>query len=106
VAAARIKPETAPKLVGKRFQDLKRWVYADSLIPAAGNGTPTPVSAPHVSWAEGVLAAAEISKAAFGLQLVDRLIDLDLFGLPAGIVLKRTCDKSGRCSCRSAVRKS
>lgn len=106
VAVGRIKPETAPTLVGKRFQDLKRRVYADALIPAAGGGAPTPVSAPHVSWAAGVLAAAEVSKAAFGLELVDRRIDLDLSGVPSGRVLKRAKDESGRCACQSPVRKS
>lgn len=105
VGAGRIKPEASDQMVGRRLVDLLKRIYADAVIPAPAGGTPTPVGAPHVSWAAGVLAAAEIAKAAMGIELVDRRIDLDLVGLPQGQILKRPADTSGRCACFSPIRR-
>jgi hypothetical protein len=104
VDAGRINDSDASQLVGRRFEDLVKRVYADALVPALGGNQATPVSAPHVSWAAGVLAAAEVAKAAMGVPLVNRRVDLDLSGLPQGLILKRPADRSGRCPCASPVR--
>lgn len=104
VDAGRIKDADAGQLVGRRFEDLVRRVYAAALVPAQPGSQATPVSAPHVSWAAGVLAGAEVAKKAMGFPLVDRRVDLDLLGLPQGIILKRPADRSGRCPCASPVR--
>ncbi len=104
VDAGRIKAADAGQLVGRRFEDLVRRVYADALVPAQPGSQATPVSAPNVSWAAGVLAGAEVAKKAMGFPLVDRRVDLDLSGLPQGIILKRPADRSGRCPCASPVR--
>jgi hypothetical protein len=104
VNAGRIKAADAEQLVGRRFEDLVKRVYADALVPAQPGSQATPVSAPHVSWAAGVLAGAEVAKAAMGFPLVDRRVDLDLSGLPQGLILKRPADRSGRCPCASPIR--
>jgi len=105
VRAGRIKPVDAEQLVGRRLEDLIKRVYADALVPGVTGNQATPVSAPHVSWAAGLLAAAEVAKAAMGFPLVDRRVDLDLSGLPQGLVLQRAADISGRCACASPVRR-
>lgn len=104
VDAGRIKAEDAEQLVGRRLEDLVQRVYADALVPTQAGGQATPVSAPHVSWAAGLLAVAEVAKAAMGLPCVNRRVDLDLSGLPQGLILKRPADRSGRCPCASPVR--
>ncbi len=104
VAAGRLDGERAGELVGRRLADLVRRAYAEATIPTPG-AAPTAVSAPYVSWMGGVLAAAEIAKAAQGLPLVERRVDLDLTGLPPGFVLARPADRSGRCVCASPVRR-
>ena len=62
------------------------------------------VAAPQVSWFAGVLAAAEIVKEVQGLPLVDRRVDVDLSGLPPGLVRRVAADATGRCLCRSGTR--
>jgi len=57
-----------------------------------------------VSWFAGVLAAVEIVKQLRGLPLLDRRVDVDLSGLPPGLVRRPTADTSGRCLCRSGTR--
>ncbi|MCC6174056.1 MAG: hypothetical protein IT305_02025 [Chloroflexi bacterium] len=104
VAAGRLLPERAEALVGRRLIDLIGRAYAEATVPVEA-GSPIAVSAPFVSWMGGVLGAAEVAKAAYGLPLVDRRVDLDLSGLPSGFTLKRTADTSGRCACASPVRR-
>jgi hypothetical protein len=104
VAAARLDGERAGELVGRRLADLVRRAYAEATIPTPG-AAPTAVSAPYVSWMGGVLATAEIAKAALGLPAVERRVDLDLTGLPPGFVLARPADRAGRCVCASPVRR-
>jgi hypothetical protein len=72
-------------------------------VPAAGS-EPVLVSAPCVSWMAGVLATSEVAKAAAGLPLVDRRVDLDLSGLPLGAVRRLPRDRSGRCLCAPPFR--
>jgi hypothetical protein len=104
VAAGRLDRERAGDLVGRRLADLVRRAYAEATIQTA-EAAPTAVSAPYVSWMGGLLAAAEIAKAAVGLPLVERRVDLDLTGLPPGFVLARPVDRSGRCVCASPIRR-
>jgi hypothetical protein len=104
VAAGRLDGERAAELVGRRLADLVRRAYAQATIPTPG-AAPTAVSAAYVSWMGGVLAAAEIAKAALGLPAVERRVDLDLTGLPPGFVLARPADRSGRCVCASPIRR-
>jgi hypothetical protein len=104
VGAGRVNPERARELVGRRLADLIRRAYAEATIQTP-EAAPTAVSAPYVSWMGGVLAAAEIAKAALGLPMVERRVDLDLTGLPPGFVLARPADRSGRCVCASPIRR-
>jgi hypothetical protein len=104
VGAGRVNPEQARELVGRRLADLIRRAYAEATIQTL-EAAPTAVSAPYVSWMGGVLAAAEIAKAALGLPMVERRVDLDLTGLPPGFVLARPADRSGRCVCASPIRR-
>lgn len=102
-STGRISPAAGGELVGRRLDDLLRRAYAEASVPAAG-GEPVMVSAPCVSWMAGVLAASEVAKAAAGLPLVDRRVDLDLSGLPLGAVRRLPRDASGNCLCASPFR--
>ena len=101
--AGRISSTASGDLVGRRLDDLIHRAYAEASVPAAG-GEPVTVSAPCVSWMAGVLAASEVAKAAAGLPLVDRRVDLDLSGLPLGVVRRLPRDASGNCLCASPFR--
>jgi hypothetical protein len=106
IAHGKIPASSASALLGRRLADVRGRIYAEGLIPAPVPGTaPTPVSAPFVSWVSGVLCAAEIAKAARGLPLIDRRVELDLHGLPDDFVLRLAQDTSGRCACASIVRR-
>lgn len=63
------------------------------------------VSAPFVSWLAGVVLAAEVDKFARGLPILDRRVELDLSGVPAGVVRRLPPDPTGRCLCQSPVRR-
>ncbi|MHB1004094.1 MAG: ubiquitin-activating E1 family protein [Chloroflexota bacterium] len=102
--AGRLSPERAAELVGRRLPDLIGRVYAEATLNT-GDTTTVTVTAPYVSWVTGVLAAAEVAKAACGYAPIDRRIDLDLSGLPGGFTLARRADGSGRCLCNSAHRR-
>jgi len=104
VRAGRLRPERVPSLIGRRLVDLIGRVYAEAVVNVGGKA-PAVVSAPYVSWMGGVLAVAEIAKAAYGLPLINRRFDLDMSGLPGGFTLRRSADTSGRCACVSPVRR-
>lgn len=104
VAAGRISPEAGAALVGRRLVDLIGRVYADAQVPDASGGEVT-VSAPFVSWLAGVTLAAEVNKFADRLPLLERRVELDLSGVPAGVVRRLPSDPTGRCLCQSPVRR-
>jgi hypothetical protein len=103
VDASRIRAEGSEELVGRRIEDLIRRTYAEISVSDVA-GAPTAVSATYVSWMGGVLVAAELTKAALGLEMVDRRVDLDLSGIPLEGVRRRLRDTSGNCSCASPQR--
>lgn len=105
VAAGRIRAEGASFLVGRRLDDLVRRAYAEVSVPVAG-GAPAAVSAPYVSWMGGVLIAAELAKAARGMNPLDRRVDLDLSGVPLGVQSRKPRNPSGSCLCSSPKRNS
>ncbi len=108
IAAGTVPPGRRAQLVGAPLSDLVRQAYAE--IELRGRGQPSPggdvvaVAAPQVSWFAGVLAAVEIVKQLRGLPLLDRRVDIDLSGLPPGLVRRPAADTSGRCLCRSGTR--
>jgi hypothetical protein len=104
VAAGHVNQDIAPNLVGRRVHDLIGRIYAEATVPVAG-ADPVRVSAPFVSWLAGTLIAAEVAKAATGLPLVDRRVDLDLSGLPQGAVRRLPRDPTGCCLCASPWRR-
>lgn len=104
VSAGRMSPETGEALVGRRLVDLVGRIYADAQVPDTAGGVVT-VSAPFVSWLAGVVLAAEVNKPAEGLPMLDRRVDLDLSGVPAGVTRRIASDPTGRCLCRSPVRR-
>jgi hypothetical protein len=103
VAAGRIRAERSEELVGRRIDDLIRRTYAEICVPTEA-GAPAAVSASYVSWMGGVLIAAELTKAALGLSMVDRRVDLDLSGVPLEGVRRSLRDTSGSCICASPQR--
>ena len=106
VAVGRLQAHDAHGLVGARLADLRNRFYAQAAIPAADPGAapPAPLSAPFVSWACGVLLAAEVAKNARGLAAVERRVEVDLHGYPADFVHILPADSSGRCACARHVR--
>lgn len=103
-AAGKVPPARATALVGRSLHDLVRQAYAEVQVTAVG-GDVIAVASPHVSWFAGVLAAVEIIKEVTGRPLLDRRVDADLAGLPPGLVRRMPADPSGRCVCRSGVRR-
>jgi len=104
VAAQRIRPERAGELIGRRLDDLIRRAYAEAAVPQPG-AAPASVSAPYVSWMGGVFIVSELIKAAMGMPMVDRRVDLDLAGVPLGVVRRRPRDTTGNCICASPLRR-
>lgn len=104
VSVGRIAANRAPALLGRPLQDLVRQAYAEVQVPSSG-GAVLSVAAPHVSWFSGALAAVEIMKQIVDLPLLDRRVDADLGGLPPGLVRRSRSDITGRCVCRSGVRR-
>lgn len=100
-----LAPGTVAEMVGRRIQDLVHRLYAATEITPAATERPIQVNAPHVSWAAGSIAAAEVLKAASGLPLVDRRVELDLAGVPQDGTHRHPADRSGRCLCASPVRR-
>jgi hypothetical protein len=103
VAARKVDPARAGELAGRRLDDMVRRVYAEAPVRLPDNNVAS-VVAPFVSWMGGVLIAAELVKAALGLAMVDRRVDLDLTGLPPGFQIRRPAS-SARCVCASPVRR-
>ena len=103
VSTGKVHPEQGAELVGRRIDDLLRRAYAEASVPVAGGYAQ--VSAPYVSQMAGVLATGELVKAAAGLPLVDRRVDLDLSGMPLGVVSRRPRDVTGRCVCSFGLRR-
>jgi hypothetical protein len=106
VTAGRVPEYRRVRLAGSRLADLVREAYAEAPLRTGepGDGA-VAVAAPHVSWFAGVLAAAEVLKQLDGLPVLDRRVDVDLGGLPPGVVRRVSADATGRCICRSAVRR-
>jgi hypothetical protein len=104
VAAGRLDPARASDLVGRRLEDLLRRAYAEASVPLAGGGEAR-VGAPYVSLMAGALAAAELLKTAMSIPLIDRRVDLDLTGVPLGVVSRPPRDLTGRCTCSSGLRR-
>ena len=105
VAAGKLRQDSVPGLLGRRLADLRPRVYAEATITLEGTIAPVPVSAPFVSMFAGVVAAAEVAKAARGLPLVDRRVEVDLHGVPGDFVLRLPADRSGRCACANPTRR-
>ena len=106
ISNGKVPAGSGSTLLGRRIADLRARIYAEGLIPATSPGaTPTPVSAPFVSWVTGVLCAGEIAKAARSLPMIDRRVELDLHGLPDDFIYRLPQDNSGRCACASIVRR-
>lgn len=94
-------------LIGAPLSDLVRQAYAEFVVgrDSSGSGRDgVALAAPHVSWFAGALIVAEICKALLGLPLVNRRVDLDVSGLPAGLVRVPPADTTGTCVCNSGVR--
>jgi hypothetical protein len=105
VAAGRIRSEGSHALIGRRLDDLVRRAYAEVSVPVPGAPSAA-VTAPYVSWMGGVLAAAELAKAARGLAPLDRRVDLDMSGVPLGVLSRKPLNPSGACLCSSPKRQS
>ena len=104
VAAGRVTPERIAELAGRRIDDLVRRAYAEATVALPGPVTAS-VSAPFVSWMCGVLVITELVREACGAPLVDRRVDLDMSGVPLGVVRRRPRDSTGHCTCASPWRK-
>lgn len=103
VASGRIQAEASEDMIGRRFEDLVRRAYAQATVRTV-DGESVTVSAPAVSWLAGTVVAAEIEKMKKGLPLLDRRIDLDMSGVPTGMVRQVARDRSGRCLCANPFR--
>jgi hypothetical protein len=108
IAAGKLTADRRDALIGASISDLVRQAYAEIELRAPsralhGEGT-VALTAPQVSWFAGVLAAVEVVKQLRGLPVVDRRVDVDLSGLPPGLVRRRPADTTGRCLCRSGTR--
>ena len=110
-AGGKISSEDATRLIGHRLADLVAGVYAEAAIAPVsaqrGPGQPgtVAVAAPQVSWLTGVITAAELVKAASGLPVLDRRVDVDMSGLQQGFTRQVKTDSSGRCACASGIRR-
>lgn len=92
--------------MGGRLEDLLSRRYAQASVTDIAGAVVAEVSAPHVSWLGGVLLATEVVKAAAGLPLLERRVEVDLTGVPIGGWRRPARDSSGRCTCASAVRQA
>lgn len=110
IGAARLPSHRRDALVGAPLSDLIRQAYAEAELrpqgaPPAAGGDVVAVASPQVSWFAGTLVAAEIIKHMLGLPTVNRRVDLDVAGLPAGVVRRPLADTTGTCICHSGVRR-
>jgi hypothetical protein len=105
-ASGHLQASSGDELLGHRIDDLIARAYAEAQIPGSSAGEqPVLLAAPHVSLVAGSIAAAEVRKAQLGLPMLDRRLDLDLTGLPQGIVRRPGPDPTGRCLCASPFRR-
>lgn len=108
VAAGKVPAHRRDSLVGAPLSDLVRQAYAEAEVrpQEAGQGAEVvAVASPQVSWFAGVLIAAELVKYMLGIPTLQRRVDLDAGGLPAGVVSLVPADNSGTCVCHSGVRR-
>lgn len=117
IAAGRVPAHRRDALVGAPLSDLIRQAYAEAEMrpqgaPGAQTAEPAPggsdviaVASPQVSWFAGTLVAAELVKRMLGLPTVSLRVDLDVAGLPAGVVRSVPADTTGTCICHSGVRR-
>ena len=106
IGAGRLHPDRRSALVGARLTDLVRQAYAEVALRPAGPAAETfAIAAPQVSWFGGVLGAVEVVKQLTGLPLLDRRVDVDLAGLPPGVVRRIPADPTRRCLCWSGTRR-
>jgi hypothetical protein len=115
IAAGRVPPPRRDALVSAPLSDLIRQAYAEAEMrsqsgdagadEANGGGDVIAIASPQVSWFAGTLIVAELVKHMLGLPTVDRRVDLDVAGLPAGIVRRPPADPTGTCICHSGVRR-
>ena len=111
IATGRVPAQRRDALVGAPLSDLIRQAYAEAEMrpqggdPGSGGSDVIAVASPQVSWFAGTLVAAELLKHLLGLPAVDRRVDLDVAGLPAGIVRRQPADATGTCICHSGVRR-
>ena len=115
IAAGRVPAQRRDALDSAPLSDLIRQAYAEAEMrpqggdagagAANGDSDVIAVASPQVSWFAGSLIAAELVKHMLGLPTVDRRVDLDVAGLPAGIVRRLPADATGTCVCHSGVRR-
>jgi hypothetical protein len=108
ITAGRVPAYRREALFGAPLSDLVRQAYAEAEFRPQGNEASAgviAVAAPQVSWFAGTLVAAELVKHLCGLPTVSRRVDLDVGGLPAGIVRSVPADSTGTCVCHSGVRR-
>jgi len=104
VAAGKIPGSQRIGLVGRRLEDLVRAAYGEATVNISDTEDVARVSAPHVSWAAGMITAAELVKAGVGLPLLSRRVRLDLRGVPLGVTDRPLQEPTGRCLCHDPVR--
>ncbi|MCZ3390050.1 MAG: hypothetical protein LH645_13285 [Actinomycetia bacterium] len=111
IVAGRVPAHRRDALVAAPISDLIRQAYAEAEMRPQGVDTAGPggdvvaVASPQVSWFAGTLVAAELVKHMLGLPTLNRRVDLDVAGLPAGVVRTVPSDNSGTCVCHSGVRR-
>ena len=111
VAAGRVHAHRRDALVGAPLSDLVRQAYAEAEMRpqgaerAAAGSDVIAVASPQVSWFAGTLVAAELVKHMLGLPTVSLRVDVDVAGLPAGVVRSVPADTTGGCVCHSGVRR-
>lgn len=108
VAAGKVPAHRRDSLVGAPLSDLVRQAYAEAEVRPHGaeqGAEVVAVASPQVSWFAGVLIAAELVKDMLGLPTLQRRVDLDAGGLPAGAVRLVPADNSGTCVCQSGIRR-
>jgi hypothetical protein len=112
IAAGRVPTFRRDALVGAPLSDLVRQAYAEAELrpqradPVASPGSDViAVASPQVSWFAGTLVASELVKRMMGLPALNRRVDHDVAGLPAGVVRTVSSDATGTCVCHSGVRR-
>lgn len=108
ITAGRVPANRRDVLVGAPLSDLVRQAYAEAEVRPQGapaGADVIAVASPQVSWFAGTLIVAELVKHMLGLPTLQRRVDLDVGGLPAGVVRGVPADSTGTCVCNSGVRR-